>query len=156
MIESSFEKLLVILVRNKVDFVTVGGVAVCLNGYIRLTEDVDILVGSNPTNIQRMLDALEGFGEGYAGELTLADFPNEEGAVRIIEVAEDCQIDIFVRMRGNVLEDFSSDVRYFVASDGTEIPFLGSRSLIELKSGSVREKDRVDVSVLRGFLEQTE
>ena len=37
--EPSFEKLLVILAEARVDFVIVGGVAVTLHGYIRLTED---------------------------------------------------------------------------------------------------------------------
>ena len=39
-----FEKLLVGLVNAGVDFATVGGVAVSLNGHVRATEDVDILL----------------------------------------------------------------------------------------------------------------
>jgi hypothetical protein len=41
--EPTFEKLLVILAEAAVDFVLVGGVAVTLHGYVRLTEDVGIL-----------------------------------------------------------------------------------------------------------------
>ncbi len=44
MMEPTFEKLLVLLADGQVQFVLVGGVAVTLHGYIRLTEDVDILV----------------------------------------------------------------------------------------------------------------
>ncbi|NRB73415.1 MAG: hypothetical protein HRU46_03570 [Verrucomicrobiales bacterium] len=40
--EPSFEKLLVGLSKAKDDFVLVGGLAVSLNGYVRLTEDVDL------------------------------------------------------------------------------------------------------------------
>jgi len=40
--EPSFEKLLARLADAAVEFVVVGGVAVTLNGYTRLTEDVDI------------------------------------------------------------------------------------------------------------------
>ena len=64
-LESSFEKLLVLLTRNKVSFITVGGIAVCLNGYVRLTEDVDILVDPAEANIHKLIHALSGFGEGY-------------------------------------------------------------------------------------------
>ncbi len=39
--EPSFEKLLALLADAGVQFVLVGGVAVTLHGYTRLTEDVD-------------------------------------------------------------------------------------------------------------------
>lgn len=41
-IDTSFEKLLVLLVNNGVKFTTVGGIAVCLNGYVRLTDKFDV------------------------------------------------------------------------------------------------------------------
>lgn len=150
-IESSFEKLLVLLVRNGVEFTTVGGIAVCLNGYVRLTEDVDILIGRNPENINKLISTLAGFGEGFGGELVPEDFADEEGAIRVIEVMENCQVDIFVRMKGLYLEDFADDVVFFKTSDDVAIPFLGPEGLITLKSTSLREKDRVDVSVLKGM-----
>jgi len=149
-LESSFEKLLVLLVQNKVEFTTVGGIAVCLNGYVRLTEDVDILVRRDEPNILRLIQTLSSYGEGFASELTVDDFSDEEGAIRVIEVVESCQIDIFVRMQGLYLEDFHDDIRYFKTENHIEIPFLGSKSLVLLKSTSLREKDRVDVSVLKG------
>ena len=39
-----FEKLLVALAADKVDYAVVGGLAIILNGYPRLTLDADILV----------------------------------------------------------------------------------------------------------------
>lgn len=47
MMEPSFEKLLVLLADAKVDFLLVGGLAVTLQGYVRFTEDVDILIDSH-------------------------------------------------------------------------------------------------------------
>lgn len=46
--EPSFEKLLALLAGHEVRFVVVGGVAVTLQGYARLTEDVDLLVDDEP------------------------------------------------------------------------------------------------------------
>jgi hypothetical protein len=155
-IESSFEKLLVLLVKANISFTTVGGIAVCLNGYVRLTEDVDILVAPDSDNILNLIRELSDYGEGFASELTPADFADEEGAIRIIEAIENCQIDIFVRMQGLHLDDFKGDIQHFRASDGTQVPYLGSKSLITLKATSLREKDRVDVSVLKGLLNNTE
>ena len=42
--EPSFEKLLALLAEGGVAFVVVGGVAVTLHGYVRLTEDLDVLI----------------------------------------------------------------------------------------------------------------
>ncbi len=155
-IESSFEKLLALLVKSDIRFTIVGGIAVCLNGYVRLTEDVDILIDYSPENILKLINTLSQYGEGFAAELTLEDFADEEGAIRIIEVIENCQIDIFVRMQGLYLDDFSDDIRHFKIAESLMVPYLGPQSLINLKSTSLREKDRVDVSVLRGILNSSD
>lgn len=42
---------LVHLLRNDIRFIVVGGLAVTLNGYIRLTEDIDILIDLSPANL---------------------------------------------------------------------------------------------------------
>lgn len=44
--EPSFEKLLGLLAESRVQFVVVGGVAVTLHGYVRLTDDIDLLVSA--------------------------------------------------------------------------------------------------------------
>lgn len=53
-----FEKRLAALVIGQVDFVTIGGVACALNGFVRTTDDVDILVASDRANVERLLAAL--------------------------------------------------------------------------------------------------
>ena len=59
MMESQFEKLLVDLARSKVRYVTVGGLACALNGYVRATFDVDILIEPSSENIEMLLRARE-------------------------------------------------------------------------------------------------
>ena len=130
---------------------TVGGVACSLNGFVRATEDVDILVANNTENISSLLQTLALFGQGYARELSLEDFPDEEGAVRI---QEDFDLDIFVRMGGKRYEDFLPNMRTRETAGGHTIPFLDAAGLIELKSGSVREKDRMDVYALRALIKE--
>jgi len=67
--EPSFEKLLVRLAEADIRFVIVGGIAVTLHGYVRLTEDIELLIDSSPTNVQALLGSLAGYGEGFAREL---------------------------------------------------------------------------------------
>jgi hypothetical protein len=139
---------LVILAEGGVDFVLVGGVAVTLHGYVRLTEVVDILIESSPANIQRFLDALADYGEGFARELSLEDFTDEEGAIRIVEETELSQIDVFTRMSGLRYLDLKVDAP-ILSLEGHEIAYASKAALIRLKSNSVREKDQFDVAALK-------
>ena len=59
-----FEKLLVELVHAGVDFAVVGGVAVSLNGFVRATDDLDVIVQQSRENIRKLLDCLSHWGEG--------------------------------------------------------------------------------------------
>jgi len=142
---NTFEGLLAVLAGNGVRFTLVGGLAVSLNGFVRTTEDMDILVDDDVANLERLLSSLRSFGQGFAAELTPADFIDEEGALR---VQEDFDLDIFVRMRGHKYGDLIPHIRIHTMTDGTKIPYLGVEGLLLLKSGSFREKDQIDVAAL--------
>jgi len=146
--EPSFEKLLGLLAEAGARFVVVGGVAVTLHGYVRLTEDVDLLIDDDPANLANLLRTLEGFGEGFARELSVGDFTEEEGAIRIVEETEQCQIDLFTRMSGRSYNDVIADAERFDLG-GREIAYASKASVIGWKERSVREKDRLDAMALR-------
>ncbi|MGH7977718.1 MAG: DUF6036 family nucleotidyltransferase [Limisphaerales bacterium] len=145
---SEFEKLLAGLARSGIDFAVVGGLAVILNGYPRLTVDADILVGPAPGNLRGLLKHLESWGEGWARELKAEEFVLAAGAIR---VSEDFDLDIFVTMGGKTLDDFRPNLRFF-ESGGVRIAFLSPADLIFLKKDSWREKDQLDVSAMREIL----
>jgi hypothetical protein len=145
---SQFEKLLVGLARAEVDFAVVGGVAVILNGYHRQTNDTDILVHPDPENIRRLLAHLATWGEGWARELKPEEFIPQEGSIRLMEEFE---LDLFTQMRGRQLDDFRPQLRYLQSGDA-RIPYLHPQQLIELKTGSWRDKDRLDVQAMQEIL----
>jgi hypothetical protein len=147
MMEPSFEKLLVLLAEGKVEFIVVGGIAVSIQGYVRFTEDVDILIDDSVENKERLLHVLASYGEGFVRELTVDDFTDEEGAIRIIEEIEQCQIDIFTRMNSRKYGDVVTDADSFSVS-GYCIKVASKASLIGWKSKSTREKDRIDAMAL--------
>lgn len=142
---TSFAKLLAALVRADVQFVTVGGVACVLNGHLRGTQDVDILIEAEPSNIERLLEVLRNWGEGYARELTAADFPIEPGAVRVYE---EFPLDIFTEMSGLTWPAVTAHLRWWHSAE-LAVPFLDAPALIWTKEHSVRPKDQEDVRVLR-------
>ena len=143
--DTPYEKLLAKLVRAEVKFIIVGGVAVALNGFVRTTEDVDILIEASAENVTRLLDELGNFGEGHARELSPADFSDSEGAIRIIE---DFPLDVFTMMRGKHYADLVGSTKT-TRIDDVEVRYLNSEALIALKSDSQRDQDRIDVSALR-------
>jgi len=145
---SQFERLLVDLARARVDFAVVGGVAVSLNGFVRATDHVDILVQEASENVRKLLDCLAHWGEGWARELRVEDFLPQEGSIRVIE---EFDLDIFTRMRGKSLEDFRPRLRR-IETGGVFIAYLAPEDLIFLKERSWREKDQLDVSALRKIL----
>ena len=146
--EPSFEKLLVLLAESGVRFLVIGGVSVGIQGYLRLTEDLDLLLEDSGENIQLLLATLAGYGEGFARELSAEDFTDEEGAIRVVEESEQMQIDLFTRMRGQRFADAIADADRFQVGEHA-IAVASKTSLIGWKEDSQREKERLDAIALR-------
>jgi hypothetical protein len=145
---SPFEKLLVELAADRIDFAVVGGLAVILNGYPRTTQDADILVHDAPDNLRQMLATLERWGEGWARELKPEDFVVAAGSIRVME---EFDLDIFTRMRDQPLEYFRPRLRYW-ATQNVKIPYLSPADLIFLKEISWRDKDKLDILAMREII----
>jgi predicted nucleotidyltransferase len=153
--ESSFEKLLAKLAEAEIRFIVVGGLAVTLNGYVRLTEDVDFIVDTEKENVQSLIQCLGDFGEGFGGKLTPDDFSTEPGAIRVVEATEDCQMDIFTLIGGYPFEELIDQAE--TANIGTfEFRYASKQQLIEIKSTSQREKDKIDISAMKQLIEDPE
>ncbi len=56
--ELDIQGILAELVRDDVDFLIIGGVAVGFHGYIRATKDVDIVPSPDPENLNRLAGVL--------------------------------------------------------------------------------------------------
>jgi hypothetical protein len=141
-----FEGLLQLLSSNGIRFIVVGGVACALNGFVRATEDLDILVDSSEGNIKKLLNVLLGWGRGYAKELNVSDFPVSPGAIRVIE---DFPLDIFTLLNEKTYQD------YLAGTKKTDKGFLylDPENLIETKRDSLSEKDKIDMLALQKLLD---
>jgi len=95
---------------------------------------------------------LADYGEGYARELSPDDFEDGEGAIRIIEEVEMCQMDLFTRLSGVSYADAIQDADRFALADHW-IHYASKETLIRWKQNSVREKDRLDANAL-GLLQR--
>jgi len=140
-----YAKLFEALLKGRVDFLVLGGSAVCLHGYPRMTTDIDILLENSRENIARFLAVAAKWGEGCAAGLSYDDFQGP-GAVRIVE---DFPLDVFTLVDGRPYADFSNDAVRFSIADDIEVPCFSISDLIEVNKGTLREKDQLDVAALR-------
>ena len=145
--QGEFKQLLSALQQQDVKLIIVGGLACAFNGFIRTTEDVDILVETSPGNVRRLIAVLSAWGDGVAKDLPLEEFRLEPGAIRI---EEDFPLDIFTVLGGKTYAEFIKTAR--TSPDG--FVYLSPADLIEVKTGTHREKDQIDILALRRLLRE--
>ncbi len=93
-----------------VEYVLVGGQAVRLNGYVRATEDIDVLIQPSRANGERIIRALS-FLES-SRELDAGWFvPPADDNVENIRVADDLLIDLLFSANGETYESVQPYVR---------------------------------------------
>jgi hypothetical protein len=153
--EFDLRALLATLHKNKVRFVVIGGVAVGAHGFLRSTEDLDLVPDPDPENLKRLTAAL---GELEATMPTVAGRafdPVADGAVilRGGNVTADTQfggLDVVQRLRG--VPDYSALTHDAVDSDllGVPVRVCSLARLREMKRALSRTQDRVDLENLPG------
>ncbi len=79
---TDMKKLLDLFGRFRVQYTLVGGHAVNYYGYVRTTQDMDLLVLPTRKNAERVMDALSAFGFGAAG-IPQELFERDQGAVHL-------------------------------------------------------------------------
>ncbi|MEM6820619.1 MAG: hypothetical protein AAF558_01580 [Verrucomicrobiota bacterium] len=148
-----FEKAFAHLQNHKVQFIVCGGLAVAFCGFVRVTEDIDILVSTERATVERLLTALSTFGDGLGGTLSPDDFTLEPGCFEINE--RECRIDIFTLMDGKTYEELLPEAQTFQAKNlNKPLIHLNKAQLISAKSSTYRDKDRIDVDALRKLQRQ--
>jgi hypothetical protein len=128
-----------------VQYVLVGGHAVRLNGFVRSTEDIDILLPSSIDNGRRVIRALD-FLQSSA-ELNPAWFEVDPAEPENIRVADDVLIDLLFAANGQTFESLANHVRQ-VQVQGVPVSVLDIEGLLKTKT-DYREKDLIDKQVLR-------
>lgn len=135
------------LQKNGVRYILIGGHAVRLRGFLRATEDIDLLVPYDEINGARLIDSL-GFLES-ARELDPAWFSRQanEPEIQNIRVADKMLIDILFAANGETYDSLQGHVQ-ILEVDGVAIPILDIEGLLKTKTG-YREKDQIDRQMLQ-------
>ncbi len=154
-----FEKVFEALGDAGVQYVVVGGVAVVLQGYARMTLDIDLVVHLEDENLSRAIDALERAGmkpllpvraRDFADEKTRRDW-TENRNMLVFTMRDDSLrpplvVDIFAR------EPFPFDEFWRRATPVVighqEVRVASIADLVQMKQDSGRPKDLDDIANL--------
>jgi len=132
-----------------VRYILVGGQAVRLNGFVRATEDIDLLLPASRENGERLIRALRFLPS--AKQLDPAWF-QAQGDADNIRVADELLIDLLFAANGETWESLQPYVTRLEV-DGVPVVTLNIEGLLKTKT-DYRDKDRIDRAALSRLLEQ--
>lgn len=130
-----------------VRYILVGGQAVRLNGIVRATEDVDIVVPFDTANGRRLIEGLSFLASVREIDPNWFGHEANEPDVENIRVADRIVIDILFAVNGETFETLQPHVRV-LELEGISIPVLDIDGLLKAKT-DYREKDIQDKAMLR-------
>lgn len=143
---------------NHVEYIMVGGVATNLNGYQRLTDDIDVWIKDSPENRKKLRKA---FYDYWGIDFFMIETMQIVTGWTNFNLNNGIRLDIMLDMKG--LEEYSFDECYEVSNkaaiEDVIVPFLHINHLIQNKKAVDRPKDQVDVIYLekiKKILEQDE
>jgi hypothetical protein len=147
-LEDPLLRLLARFAEEGVEYVLVGGQAVRLNGFLRATEDIDLLIRPTRENGERIKRALSFLNSSR--ELDPAWFEQDVGPnaaeIENIRVADDLIVDLLFAANGETYESMQPFAREIIVDD-VRIRVLNIGGLLRTKT-SVREKDILDRRML--------
>jgi len=148
MLNSDYREILQIFLEEHVKFIIVGAYALGVHGMPRATGDIDIFVRADAENSRKIYQALIRFGAPVS-DLTPLDF-TAEGIIFQIGVVPR-RVDIITSIDGISFDEAYED-KVTAEVEGLTIPVLSVESLIRNKEASGREKDILDVKILKKHL----
>lgn len=139
--------VLAALEREKVRYVVFGAVALNLLGLPRATEDLDLFVAPESTNIERLRAALRSvFHDPSIEEITADDLLGAYPAIQYVPPEGTFYLDILTRLgEAWSWEDLESQR---VEIGGIEVNVVTPRTLYLMKRDTVRPKDWGDAELL--------
>ena len=133
--------------REGARYVVLGGMAVIQAGFVRATNDVDLLIDTSPENQERVRRALMALPDGAVRDLA----PDDLDRYVVVRVADEFVVDLMKSACGIDYAEASGLVDV-VGIQGVSIPFASPRLLWRTKQ-TLRDKDKVDLAFLARLLE---
>lgn len=157
---TEFTQLLETLVRHRVRFVVVGGVAATVHGSARLTQDLDVVYARDEANLERLVEALaplDPYLRGAPPDLPFSwDVDTLRSGLNFTLTTTLGDLDLLGEIAGGGGYDQLADDAIVVRTEQLEFPCLTLRRLIEVKRAAGRPRDLEAVAELEVILEEME
>lgn len=153
-----FEEFLAELDAANVRFVVVGGLAVVIQGYARMTADIDLVIDLETANVRRTLEVLTARGLRPLLPVNAMDFADEEKRrewvetrrLQVFSMHDEKNplliVDLFAREPIPFDELWSrADI---VSLGGRNIRVASIEDLIRMKRAAARPQDAIDIEQL--------
>ncbi len=132
--------------RESARYVVIGGMAIVQAGFVRATEDIDLLVESSRDNMRRLRAALSDLPDKAVRDLSDDDLDQYV----VVRVADEIVVDLLKSAGGVEYADARESVDR-VTIENVSIPFADPELLWRTKQ-TVRDKDRLDRAFLAPLL----
>jgi nucleotidyltransferase AbiEii toxin of type IV toxin-antitoxin system len=141
-----------LLEAHGVAYALIGGYAIAAHGYVRFSEDVDVLVEPSRENAARWIAALSELPDRAAAELAGDEDIFEREGPYAVRINDEFTVDVMPAACGHSWQELSPHI-IEMELDGEPMRVLGLDGLLLTKEGG-RDKDRADAHVLRAALEK--
>lgn len=151
--------LIKLLAESETDYVLVGGLAMALHGYQRVTMDVDVVLAMNPENIELFVSRAKAAGlrpvmpvaiEALSRPDLLEQWRREKGMLAFGLHGAEAQatvLDVLITP-GVPYAELRRDA-VLIDVGAFRIPVASIDHLIAMKTGSGRGKDAIDIAELK-------
>jgi predicted nucleotidyltransferase len=133
--------------KNKLKYIMVGGFASILNGYNRLTSDIDVWIKDTKENRKALQVSLQEIGLESLPDLEHVDFVTDWSS---ISLPSGFELDIMTSLKGFEQEKFDDCLLNSNEAiiENVSVRFSHINQLIESKKAANRLKDQLDIEEL--------
>lgn len=145
MFSQDFKEFVELLIKNKAEYLIVGGFAVAIHGHPRYTGDLDIWINRTQQNAERVVAVVNEFGF-TSFQLRTEDFIKPGNVIQL--GYPPFRIDLLTEIDGVKFDECFVN-RKQVTIDGMTVNFISYNDLVKNKKASGRPRDMDDIDNLK-------
>lgn len=140
-----FKDFISFLNENGVEYLLIGGFAVGIHGFPRLTGDIDFWIKPSKENSEKVVKVIEAFGLNFM-KLKSDDFIKEDQVFQFGVPPH--RIDLMTSIERINFDDAYKE-KIQIEHDGLKVNVISKKHLIENKIATGRNKDKLDAFELK-------
>lgn len=146
-----FNEVLLALYKNNVDYILIGGYAIIIYGFPRLTQDIDLIVKMDNQNIEKLRDALNDvFQDKCIKDITF----NELKKYAVIRYGTQTGFYLDIMAGIGTVADYNSIAFKELKIDNVPVKIATPEALFKLKESTIRPQDKRDALFLKELIER--